>query len=93
MVYPDTLDYCLNFSKQKNTCGAIGVKMVNAHGDFLAESKRSFHCQEIHSRFCQPSCTSQQLRCQDIQKPFPLGEEISLANPPCLEDLMQSLQK
>lgn len=42
VIYPDTLDYCLNFSKQKNTCGAIGVKMVNAQGGFLAESKRSF---------------------------------------------------
>ena len=42
IVYPDTLDYCLAFSKQNNSCGALGVKMVNAQGDFLPESKRSF---------------------------------------------------
>lgn len=42
IVYPDTLDYCLNFSKQNDSCGALGVKMVNAEGQFLPESKRSF---------------------------------------------------
>jgi GT2 family glycosyltransferase len=42
VVFPDTLDYCLAFSKQNDSCGALGVKMVNAKGQFLPESKRSF---------------------------------------------------
>lgn len=33
---------CLHFFKEYNNCGALGVKMIDGHGVFLKESKRSF---------------------------------------------------
>jgi GT2 family glycosyltransferase len=42
LVYQDTFGNCIDFMQANADCGAIGVKMVNAEGKFLAESKRSF---------------------------------------------------
>jgi GT2 family glycosyltransferase len=33
---------CLQFFKENSNCGALGVKMIDGHGVFLKESKRSF---------------------------------------------------
>ena len=33
---------CINFFKQHQDCGALGVQMIDGTGNFLPESKRSF---------------------------------------------------
>ncbi len=42
LINKNTFDDCLNFSKQTNNCGGIGVKMLDANNQFLKESKRGF---------------------------------------------------
>jgi len=38
----DCLEKCLQFFKQQNNVGALGVKMIDGSGNFLPESKRGF---------------------------------------------------
>ena len=42
LVEADTLQRCAKYMQQHSECGALGVKMVNAQGTFLRESKRGF---------------------------------------------------
>ena len=42
LVEADTLQRCVAYMQQHPDCGALGVKMVNAQGTFLRESKRGF---------------------------------------------------
>ena len=42
IVYENTFEDCLKFSKQTNNCGGIGVQMLDAKNKFLKESKRGF---------------------------------------------------
>tara|TARA_B100000886_G_scaffold333603_1_gene287895 strand:+ start:1334 stop:2200 length:867 start_codon:yes stop_codon:yes gene_type:complete len=42
LINKNTFEDCLNFSKQTNNCGGIGVKMLDANNQFLKESKRGF---------------------------------------------------
>ena len=42
LINKNTFKDCLNFSKQTNNCGGIGVKMLDANNQFLKESKRGF---------------------------------------------------
>ena len=38
----DCLEKCLQFFKQQNNIGALGVRMIDGSGNFLPESKRGF---------------------------------------------------
>ena len=40
LVEADTFVKCIDFMKQKEDAGALGVKMINGKGEFLPESKR-----------------------------------------------------
>ena len=42
LINKNTFEDCLNFSKQTNNCGGIGVQMLDANNQFLKESKRGF---------------------------------------------------
>ena len=42
IVPEDCFNNCINFFKQHNDCGALGVQMIDGSGTFLPESKRSF---------------------------------------------------
>ncbi|KWW30076.1 MAG: putative glycosyltransferase [bacterium P3] len=42
LVETDTLRRCLNYMRHHPECGGLGVKMVNADGIYLRESKRGF---------------------------------------------------
>lgn len=42
LVETDTLQRCVAYMQQHPECGGLGVKMVNAQGTFLRESKRGF---------------------------------------------------
>ena len=42
IVSEDCFEKCISFFKEKNDCGALGVRMIDGSGNFLAESKRSF---------------------------------------------------
>ena len=42
IVSEDCFEKCIFFFKEKNDCGALGVRMIDGSGKFLAESKRSF---------------------------------------------------
>lgn len=42
LVEADTLQRCVAYMQQHPECGGLGVKMVNAQGTFLRESKRGF---------------------------------------------------
>lgn len=42
LLSENTLETCLNFFKNNNDAGALGVKMIDGSGRFLKESKRSF---------------------------------------------------
>jgi len=41
IVSENSFEVCINFIKKNKDAGAIGVKMINGKGEFLAESKRS----------------------------------------------------
>ena len=42
IVPEDGFKNCINFFKQHEDCGALGVQMIDGSGSFLPESKRSF---------------------------------------------------
>ena len=42
LINKNTFEDCLNFSKQTNNCGGIGVQTLDANNQFLKESKRGF---------------------------------------------------
>ena len=42
IVPEDCFKNCINFFKENNSCGALGVQMIDGSGKFLPESKRSF---------------------------------------------------
>lgn len=42
IITKDTISDCMNWMKNHDDCGAIGVKMLDGNGSFLPESKRSF---------------------------------------------------
>lgn len=42
IIGESTLSNCIQFLEAHGNVGAVGVKMINAYGDFLPESKRGF---------------------------------------------------
>jgi GT2 family glycosyltransferase len=41
LVPENTLSHCVTFLQQHDTCGAVGVRMINGFGKYLPESKRA----------------------------------------------------
>ena len=42
IVSENCLEECISFLKKQEDCGALGIRMIDGSGKFLAESKRSF---------------------------------------------------
>lgn len=62
----DCLEKCLDFFRMRETCGALGVKMIDGSGYFLKESKRSF-----------PSVSASFYKMTGFAKLFPSSEKFS----------------
>lgn len=71
LVEEDTIQKCLDRMESDPSIGALGSKLVNGNGDFLAESKRSFP--STWSAFCKLSGLSRFFPRSKVFNSYNLG--------------------